>query len=299
MSKTTQIYCNAIFGALGGLLAWFILGFLPRGDVDLLPILAKLVPFGAGSGLFLGLLIGQVEGTLIDKNLRKALIGAGKGALAGLISGLFGFVIAQLIFTIVGGGIVGRVLGWLFFGLAVGFSQGLVNRSFRKISYGSIGGLLGGLCGGLLYEGITQLARSNEAIYPAAGGLGMLAVGASIGALFAFVLRIGRAQLICVRGRREGTTYVMEENRLIFGRDDSTESGRYYLPDSGLAATHTIVEKQHNHYFLRQGSVTAQVHVVRSNLEPVAVKQNPYPLQNNDLILLGDTVQLRFIFSTK
>ena len=51
MSKAWQIYYSAIFGAIGGLLAWFVVGALPTGAWNI--HLANLF-VGAEVGLFIG-----------------------------------------------------------------------------------------------------------------------------------------------------------------------------------------------------------------------------------------------------
>jgi len=289
MSKGIQLYYNILFGALGGLLAWFILGFVKRDSVDLPPILLSLLPLGAGAGLFLGLLIGQIEGSLIEKSWRKAITGAFNGALAGVISGLVGFVLAQLIFTIIGGELIGRVLGWMCFGLLVGVSQGLVNRSAHRLFYGGAGGLAGGLFGGLVYEGITQAARNFEPIFPLAGALGMAAVGASIGAFFALFRRIGRARFDCIDGIRSGTSYYLEEETTIFGRNDRGGRGRVYIPDSGLAKEHLSVQRRKDGYYCVPQSPGSQIYIARkASGQPELVLPQGTKLENKDEIKLGN-----------
>ena len=53
MSKSLQIYYNAVFGAIGGLLGWLLVGSVSTGSWNILVAYAFV---GAGVGLAIGAL---------------------------------------------------------------------------------------------------------------------------------------------------------------------------------------------------------------------------------------------------
>ena len=66
MSRRIQIYYSAVFSAIGGQLAWFVVGLFPTASWNLWIATAFI---GAGAGLCIGAAIGVVDGwwRLIDQ----------------------------------------------------------------------------------------------------------------------------------------------------------------------------------------------------------------------------------------
>ena len=126
MNRTRQIYYHAIFGAIGGLLAWQIVGIFATGAW---PLTAANAFIGAGAGLFIGFMLGAADGIVNKRPLRPTLLGAFRGAAVGLVSGAVGMLMGGLLFVISGGGLQGRLLGWVLLGLLLGLGNGLVARS--------------------------------------------------------------------------------------------------------------------------------------------------------------------------
>ena len=154
MNRTHQIYYHAIFGAIGGLLAWQIAGIFATGAW---PLTAANAFIGAGAGFFIGGMLGAADGIVDKLPLRPTLLAAARGAAVGLISGAIGMLLGGLLFVVSGGGLHGRLLGWVLLGLLLGLGNGLVARSPLRAAYGAIGGVIAGGIGGLLYELITQV----------------------------------------------------------------------------------------------------------------------------------------------
>ena len=129
MSKALQIYYNAIFGAIGGLLGWLLVGSVTTGSWNILVAYAFV---GAGVGLCIGALDrdGRWRGGQAFPTPR--LIGAGLGAATGLVSGVLGLLIGEAVFLLIGGGIIGRALGWLLLGLFLGIGEGVVSKSTKQ-----------------------------------------------------------------------------------------------------------------------------------------------------------------------
>jgi hypothetical protein len=224
MSRNFQIYYNAVFGAVGGLLAWLVVGSISTGSW---PILVAYAFAGAGIGLAIGALTGAVDGAL-KRSWRRAAIGAALGGAAGLVSGILGLLIGEAVFLATGGGIVGRTLGWMLLGLFLGVGEGLVNRSPRRIWYGAVGGTIAGAVGGLLYETLTQafLARSDQA-QMIVGALGLILIGASLGAIIPLVVALPARYLLRVRNGARANSEAPVIDEVTLGSYDGC---RLYLP---------------------------------------------------------------------
>ena len=83
MIRAGQVYYNTIFGAIGAILAWLVIG-----QVDTTSWIVNLANLfvGAGNGLFLGASLGIVEGLLVKRTCLSVVIGVLGGAIAGLVS---------------------------------------------------------------------------------------------------------------------------------------------------------------------------------------------------------------------
>jgi hypothetical protein len=246
MSKARQIYYNAVFGAIGGLLAWLVVGSVGTGSW---PIWLAYPFVGAGAGLFIGASTGVVDGIVNKQAVRPALTGGISGGLVGLCSGAIGLLLGESTFLLFGGGMLGRVFGWLLLGLLLGLGDGLVNRSTLRASYGAIGGTVAGAVGGLLYEGMTQLfLRQSDYIQMIVGALGLLLIGACLGGIIpATITLLARGKLHVLTGRKEGAV-VDVVDAVTLGSYDGCE---LYLPgDSKIAKKHARVHRDGNHFFI-------------------------------------------------
>jgi hypothetical protein len=283
MSKRMQIYYNAVFGAIGGLLGWLIVGFF---DVTRFKnIWLESVLIGAGVGLFIGALAGAVEGAVIKRSLPRALAGAITGALAGMVSGMIGLVVGEAAFKIIGGEFVGRGVGWLALGLLLGVGQGAVAKSSRRTSYGAVGGTLAGLVGGLIYEVMTQLFKSpDDTVQMVFGGLGLILIGACLGSIIPMtIMGLARGSLRVLAGRREGMEVAIVD-AVCLGSYDGCE---VYLPGD------PSVDKRHARIYRTTGGFTVQdlgsaggTYVGNVRLLPGQER----PLQKGDQIRVGNTL---------
>jgi hypothetical protein len=286
MSKRMQIYYNAVFGGIGGLLGWWAMGSLNAGSWNIW--LASVV-IGAGIGGGIGALVASMEGAVIKRSSTRALADALKGALAGVVAGMLGLVLGQIGFLALGGGFVGRPLGWMLLGLFVGLSELSVSRRLRRASYGALGGLAGGLIGGLIYEGLTQLFinRSDEA-QSWVGGFGLVLMGACIGALIAFTRQaFSRGELRVLNGRREGTVREVIDT-MVLGSYDGCD---IYLPDATVAKRHALVRHSEKGFSIALLPDVAPGALLNGHLVAPGQEQ---PLHNGDIIQFGGT-QVQFV----
>jgi hypothetical protein len=247
MSKSLQIYYNAIFGAIGGLLGWLAVGSVSTGSWSIWLAYAFV---GAGVGLAIGALTGAVEGAVIKRSAVRAILGAVTGAVAGLVSGVLGLLIGEGAFLAIGGGLIGRSLGWLLLGLFLGIGEGVVSRSQKRASYGALGGTLAGALGGLLYEGMTQafIAR-GDTVQMIVGAIGLILIGASLGAIIPLTIFVvaGRGALLVRSGKRQGLELPIIDAVTI----GSYDGCQLYLPgDPAIAAKHARIYRKGGQFFI-------------------------------------------------
>lgn len=253
MNKTKQVYYNAIFGAIGGLLAWQLVGMFATGAW---PLTVANLFIGAGVGLCIGFTTGAAAGFVTKQAFRRVLFGAVKGALVGLVSGAAGMMIGGLLFVLSGGGFQGRLLGWMLLGLLLGLGTGLVARSPLRASYGAVGGVVAGAIGGLLYELMTQIF-AQQAAADAAGmdnvqmimsAVGLMLLGACLGALIPMaVTLLAQGRLRVLSGPRTGLE-VDVLDAVTMGSYDGCE---LYLPgDKAIARKHARVYRQNRQFFV-------------------------------------------------
>ena len=246
MSKERQIYYNAVFGAIGGLLGWLVVGLFTTGQWNIWTAYAFV---GAGIGLFVGGTVGAVEGMVIKQSTSQAIQGALIGAAAGLVSGIFGLLLGQAGFLLLGGGILGRSLGWLLLGLFLGLGDGIVNRSGRRAIYGVAGGTVAGAVGGILYESMTQLfLQRGDTVQMIVGAIGLILIGACLGGIIPFTISMGARGLLRVLNGKKGGLERSIVDAVLLGSYDGCD---VYLPgDPGIALKHARIYRKQGTFFL-------------------------------------------------
>ena len=119
-TRWMRLYYFALFGAIGGLIAWQIsnllgLSFTPN-------IYLSEVIVGGLMGLVIGLLLGLAEG-LLTLNFIHALRSGFFGGLLGLAGGAIGLPLGEVFFQTSGALSWSRPLGWGLFGLLTGLAR--------------------------------------------------------------------------------------------------------------------------------------------------------------------------------
>jgi hypothetical protein len=285
MSKRLQIYYNAIFGAIGGLIAWFVIGLFPTASWNLWIATAFI---GAGAGLFIGAAVGAVDGAVTKRSMPRALLGALYGGAAGVISGVAGLLIGQAGFLLTGGGFVGRTIGWTMLGLFLGVGEGLVERKMKRAAYGAIGGVIAGVIGGLIYEGLTQaFLQQSDTAQVFLGALGLVLIGASLGGITAaateIIARVIDKGVLVVKGGSRAGNEVRVVDRVRLGSYDGCE---VFLPGGReVAKEHAIVAKRADGFYVSPAP--------KAGGAPTLVNQRPImpagqKLNHGDLITVGD-----------
>lgn len=286
MNTGKQVYYNAVFGAIGGLLAWQVVGLFATGSW---PLTLANAFIGAGAGLCIGFATGAVDGIVNKRALRPALLGGALGAVIGLVSGALGMVLGGLLFVLSGGGFGGRLLGWVLLGLLLGLGEGLASRSLRRTSYGAVGGTLAGAAGGLLYELMTQFfvrqgtadAAGMDTVQMVMSALGLMLIGACLGALIPMTIRLlAQGRLRVLSGPRTG----LEVDVLDAVTLGSYDGCAVYLPgDKAIERKHARVHRQERRFFVTDLDSASGTRV---NGKPVAAG-TPVPLEKGGRIQVG------------
>jgi hypothetical protein len=252
MNRKLRTYYYGVLGAIGGLIGWQIsnlTGLSFTGSVYLSEVI-----LGALIGLSVGLLIGIAEGLFtlnFPRMLRSGLIAAGLGLVAGAIGLPFG----EMLFQLVGAGFLGRALGWGLFGGLIGLAEGISGGS--QMWKGALGGLLGGIVGGIFLEAVRSAFGS-----PVVGkALGLVLLGASVGALIALiVVLLSRAWLEVKTGKLHGTEFILDKfmkksgPSVILGSD--ALKADIVFPDPDIAPQHAMLTGTGSHFLIKDMSKT-------------------------------------------
>jgi hypothetical protein len=305
MALLGRVYFNAVFGAVGGLLGWMLLGVFGHKVVAGEAQDAQALLGGALIGGAIGYFVVSVE-ALRDRALLRFVRLASYGVVLGALGGTPGMWVGDKLNEAVNRWLVehgplaawqedfvivlARGLGWLLLGVAVGMSEGLAARSLGKFSYGTLGGALGGLVGGCLFGWLYLKLPAEESRTATAnllGALGLIILGACIGSLSALVQGVFQpASVKVLRGWQEGREYPLDKNDNTLGRDEHVDVALFR--DMKVEKHHAVIRRQGARYVLVNTGAPPECTLV--NGEPVARSRE---LQDGDRVQLGEVV-LRF-----
>jgi hypothetical protein len=232
-----RTYFYAVFGAIGGLIAWQMSDFLGLSFITNLYLSEAVV--GALIGFVIGLCIGVTEG-LLTQNFVQAIRAGLFGGLLGMAAGAIGLPLSEYLFQAMGGGFLGRALGWGVFGLLLGLAEGVVGKS--QAWKGMLGGFLGGVLGGVLLESAPKWL--SDPLIGKASGLVLL--GASVGAFISLiVVLLSRAWLEVASGKLKGTEFILDKFMKAGGPaiaiGSSALKSEIVLPDPDIAPQHAML----------------------------------------------------------
>ena len=279
-----------VFGAVGGVLAWFVNEPFMNDDIRRTVDWGELARFGSTSGLLIGAMIGLATGLSLGTGkhiIRAVALGAGVGAIGGWV----GVTIGQIIFGVLGatksiaGLIVGRILGWSAFGALIGLSEGLIARSPKRMRNGLLGGAIGGALGGALFDFLAftigsvfgfALRAEGEAGAPSRA-VGLTLIGAGIGLFIGLLEWLTRAAWVRVLyGRNEGKDYPIDRDGAYLGRDE--------LADVPLRGDPQVAPRHAEIRMDGGGYVLVPLAPMAVNGQPVSA---PVELRDGDLLQIG------------
>jgi hypothetical protein len=296
MSILSKMYFNAVFGALGGLLGWMLFGILGEKLPDsTLWEHANLLLGGAIIGGMIGYFVVSVE-AIRDQSLVRFARLASYGVIIGSFGGAIGMYVGdlinslfvriarelpllQLVLTM-----LGRGMGWSLLGIAIGGCEGIAARSLGKFSYGTIGGLLGGFIGGIFFELFIYLSRQTGAQTYLGNAVGLIILGACIGALSGFVQTVFLpANVKVMRGWQEGREYPLDKPAVLIGREEHADIALFR--DMKIEKRHCYIKNVSGKYVLVNNGAPPEQTLV--NEMPIA---DQIELKDGDRIQLGNVV---------
>jgi pSer/pThr/pTyr-binding forkhead associated (FHA) protein len=290
-----------IFGAIGGLIGWFLIEFLPLPypfrphvfDVpNAIPPLTTpgqqaLIGFALGLAIggCLGLAEGMSEGTAA--RFRRVFF---TFVVLGGFGGFLGLYFGQALFAVMGGKVDRnlispaeffpqlfiRTFAWTLIGLFLGSVFGAPNLSMRRMWNGAVGGAIGGFLGGFVLQILWYLN------FPGMQGrfLGFVAMGAAIGFFINLVAEaMKRVWIKVLVGRNEGREHVLDTAVAYVGRDE--------LADVPVFLDPSVPKRMAS---FRQTGGRYALHA-ESNALPIMVNGQPlapgYVLRDGDAIQFG------------
>ncbi len=269
-----QTYYYAVTGALGGLIAWYVLGRFGASY----SIVARDIWAGACVGGVIGALLGSLSG-IWNRSPAATLRGAAFSAGAGLIGGPIGLLLGEVVLWIFGGGVAGRASGWLCLGIAVGVGEGLSRNSSRQILYGAAGGAAGGFIGGAAFA-LLRGYLGNDLVSQA---FGMMILGGFIGgSIITAQIVLRDAWLMVISGDREGLQFTLAGKEVSIGADRRCDI--VLPPDGRLRGRHATITRRAGGF--RLAAMPGAEAAVLVNNQPASA---PIELHNKDRITIGGT----------
>ncbi len=278
MKGLSRSYSRALFGALGGFLAWLVIEPFTT-DVgsyeELFGPVADRSPWARLSWIVGGILIAIPLFSLEDlvwgnvkQGLRKGVVGLVTGAIGigiatfsgGIVFGAFGsIVLAQQEFRRFLALVLGRVLAWTILGgllgAALGLALGLARGSLRGALAGSIGGLMGGAGAGLLFDTVAPILGVAATMGLTEPGWGSRLIGLTIlGGLIGLFSALSETALapavlkVTSSGRMEGREFVVDKPEIAIGRGELCDVPLYY--DRKLAVREAVLRWKDGAYWL-------------------------------------------------
>jgi hypothetical protein len=303
MALLARIYFNAVFGGLGGLLGWLLFGvFANPGSEELTQWLGGGALIGGSIGYFV-VGVEALRDQALVRFCRLASYGLIIGAAGGALGLWLGDHINFILLERLGGrrllvAMLARGLGWMVLGLAIGLSEGIAARSLGKLSYGTLGGALGGLVGGGLFaliymwaieEGPAKMlpvAISLDGWAALAGAVGLIILGACIGALSALVQSVFEpASVRVLRGWQEGREYPLDKATSQLGRDEAADIALFR--DMKIEKRHALICRERDQFVLYNRATAQQTQVNGTSVPDSCV------LEDGDRVQVGDVI-LRF-----
>jgi hypothetical protein len=136
-----------------------------------------------------------------------------------------------------------RSAAWACIGTAAGFGMNLMRSTRTQLRNSVIGGALGGAVGGLFFDPIDRFVSASMFTGGAASrGVGLIAVGLSIGVFVALVERLAREAWLRVRtGPLAGKSFVLYKTPSILG--SAPASDVYLFKDADIDASHVAIHR--------------------------------------------------------
>lgn len=204
-----------------------------------------------------------------------------KRALPGLLGGLLGGGLGGLVGTCLYGLGAPRALGWLIMGMGIGATEGLYERSRRKLRNGLIGGTIGGLLGGLLFDPIATAWSEMSGRATA-----FVVLGISIGVLIGLAhVVLKEAWLTVLDGYRPGRQLILSKDTTLLGRAEHLALPFLGHADSELEPEHARITRQPSGQYVIDDNHTRIGTLVNS--QPI---HGPVTLRDGDLVKLGTNI---------
>jgi hypothetical protein len=283
MSFQRLIYWSCLFGGWFGFVGWLFfeipLGRLADQYTAAAILMATLVAVPIGGGISLA--SGLTNPQLIPL-LKRLLLGFAGGLLGGLLGSLIGACVFAVFQSIPVLGFLSRVFGWTLIGMGIGVTEGIFNRSLKKIRNGLIGGGIGGFLAGIFFIPVSFVVGSPMSSRMVSFVLLGLFIGLSIG--LAQVL-LKEAWLVVEQGFRPGRQVILGQDQVTMGTSEKASLIFIAYGAKGVEPIHLKITKQkEGGYWLEDNQSRGGTLL---NGQPV---REPTQLQDDDTIQFGVNV---------
>jgi uncharacterized protein YegL len=295
------------FGALGGVIAWMLSGFLGSTYLDwykdLLTVFDDAVKqispsifqetitgVAVGAGIVGSLAVAEERGSFRGVNVKRILL----RILIGIIAGyLFFFLEAVLIAKYIPYDFWGHLVAWTLFGTVMGFVVTLL--SSVQMGSGLKGGVLAGLAAFLLYYLLNLLFKSSTIPIEVVRVVSFFCYGGLLGLiLFTVIDKLEAFELLCLSpttfsGWRSPISKWLKSTDIDFISLGTNPKNRVYIKweDKAVHPNHARL------FMIRQTSyIEPEDGSVMVNSKPINAA---FALKDGDLIHLSNQSVLQFI----
>ncbi len=279
MSHLLRRLVYLAIGLFAGIAVWPVLEVLLYYQGRFTSYLVFSTVSGAAFGAIYGGFFGAIDGIVAGVGRRIAL-GVLLGTAIGFVGGAIGFTLGQLALTLLADteniGVAGaRAFGWAILGIALGASEGIRRRSFRRAAVGVFGGFLGGLLGGIAIH-------YTPTLLPAAWTrpVGLSLFGVLVSAMYGAFERGQIAGIVRIlNGPRKGAEVVLNQRRISVGSASSC--------DVNLSEYSNVVDR---HAEIRESNGELVLYPLGEN-NTVRRNDATVPKSGSEFLKFGDVLQ--------
>ena len=303
----TRLYLSATLASLGGFLSWITISIVDYDVSTDDALRQKTMLFGLIIGGFIGGLTGTIDGLFLDYSKDRALNGLKMGAAIGSVGGVAGLLIAEELFQSLENEVWSRAFGWGCFGILLGVSKGIINKSQEIGTFCCIGGFLGGMIGGGAYETLSSYflggSEDRALAFSLSSATGLLLLGVSLGSFMALLEDVLRKGWITyLDGFLEGQTRTLDSTKGEFTMGSLDSNDIYFHEDPSVKNFHAKL--LYNNIDKTMQVVKMNGDFIVFNEDAIEIKYDSsaenggglsFSVVSGDILKLGDTrIQLGF-----
>lgn len=282
MSLFRLIIWSSLIGGWAAFVGWLFAEILFHnwiGNFFVGILMATLVAIPIGGGICCA---SGLTNPRLDALAKRLALGSAGGLLGGLLGSLLGGCVFGIFQEVPFLGFLSRVIGWTLIGCGIGVTEGIFDRSVKKIRNGLIGGAVGGFLAGVFFLPINYVIGSAMSSRAFAFVILGLCIGLFIG-LAQVILK--EAWLTVEAGFRPGRQMILGQDVITMGTAEKSSLIFIAYGAKGVEPTHLKITKVPDGGYLLEDNQSRTGTLL--NGQPVSAA---LPLTDGDAIQFGVNV---------